>query len=89
MRCAAAAPKGETVARLAARIGRPASAAQIAEELTHSRAPHPAPVTRLVPEQAPHGVGPAPTSADQVPTSWTESGGVTQEVADTRDTQHP
>ena len=47
---------------------------QIAEELTHLRPPHPAAVSQLVPEQAPHGVGPAPTSADQVPTSWTESG---------------
>ena len=54
--------------------GRPASAAQIAEELTHLRAPHPAPVSHLVPEQAPPLAGPAPTSADQVPSTWTESG---------------
>ena len=67
--------------------GRPASAAQIAEELTQARAPHPAAVSQLVPEQAPHGVGPAPTSADQVPPSWTESGGATPEAAHPRDTE--
>jgi hypothetical protein len=67
--------------------GRPASAAQIVEELTQLRAPHPGPVSQLVPEQAPHGLGPAPTSADQVPASWTESGGASAEAAQPRDTE--
>jgi len=54
--------------------GRPASAVQIAEELTQLRAPHPEPLSRLVPGQASHGSAFASTRADQVPVEWSESG---------------
>ncbi len=53
--------------------GRPASAVQIAEELTRRRAPVPPPVSHLVPEQAMafrSGSG----SPSGVPTEWTGSG---------------
>ncbi len=53
--------------------GRPASAAQIVEELTHLRAPHPAPHTALVPKQAPDDRV-APVTATQVPRAWSASG---------------
>ena len=53
--------------------GRPASAVQIAEELTRKRRPTPAPVSHLVPEQA-MAFRSAPGSPSQVPTEWTGSG---------------
>ena len=64
--------------------GRPASAAQIAEELTQLRPPHPAAVSQLVPEQAGRQAGPAPTSADQVPPTWTESGAAAAQAGEKR-----
>ena len=54
--------------------GRPASAVQIAEELTRRPAPHPAPVSALVPEQA-KTFRVDTVLPDQVPTTWTGSGG--------------
>jgi len=55
--------------------GRPASAAQIAESLTHRRAPHPTAVTHLVPEQSSAARAvPSATTPSHVPKEWTESG---------------
>ena len=55
--------------------GRPASAAQIAEALTHRRAPHPGAVTHLVPEQSSaHRAVPTSTTPTHVPKEWTASG---------------
>ena len=53
--------------------GRPASAVQIAEELTRKRRPTPAPVSHLVPEQAKTFRSP-PGSPSQVPPDWIRSG---------------
>ena len=53
--------------------GRPASAVQIAEELTRKRRPTPAPVSHLVPEQAKTFRSP-PGSPSQVPPDWIQSG---------------
>ncbi|WP_291551872.1 FMN-binding glutamate synthase family protein [Comamonas sp. SCN 65-56] len=53
--------------------GRPASAVQIAEALTRRHAPHPAPLSAIVPEQA--RARPTGASASQVPEEWTESAG--------------
>ncbi|HMN22313.1 MAG TPA: FMN-binding glutamate synthase family protein [Ottowia sp.] len=75
------APRPPTAEELAASpgirptiAGRPASAVQIAEELSRRRAPVPEPVSRLVPEQAKAYPDP-PGSPSQVPPSWTESHG--------------
>ena len=53
--------------------GRPASAVQIAEELTRKRPPTPAPVSHLVPEQA-KTFRTTTLSPSQVPPEWTGSG---------------
>ncbi|HNJ45454.1 MAG TPA: FMN-binding glutamate synthase family protein [Ottowia sp.] len=53
--------------------GRPASAVQIAEELTRRRLPTPAPVSHLVPEQA-RTFHSSAVSPSQVPPEWTGSG---------------
>ena len=80
------APREPTAEELAATpgirptfAGRPASAAQIAEELTQRRPAHPAPVSGLVPEQSaafrnvPTAAGPT-----QIPHGWTGSLGEDQ-----------
>src|SRR5690606_25958488 len=61
--------------------GRPASAVQIAEELTRRRAPHPEPVSALMPGQA-RNFNPATTGPSQVPPSWTGSGADTRPPGD-------
>ena len=53
--------------------GRPASAVQIAEELSRKRKPVPAPVSALVPEQA-LAFHSSAASPSQVPREWTGSG---------------
>ncbi|AVO50283.1 FMN-binding glutamate synthase family protein [Melaminivora suipulveris] len=53
--------------------GRPASAVQIAQELTRKRPPRPQPVSALVPDQA-RRFNPATTQPSQVPPQWTGSG---------------
>lgn len=59
--------------------GRPASAAQIAEELSRSSTGHPEPVSELVPEQA-RAFRVESDSPDQVPPAWTGSDGSGQEA---------
>ncbi|MBK6869040.1 MAG: FMN-binding glutamate synthase family protein [Burkholderiales bacterium] len=55
--------------------GRPASAVQIAEELSRRPAPHPRAVTRLVPKQSNvHRAIPSASTPTHVPDEWTASG---------------
>ena len=55
--------------------GRPASAVQIAEELSRRPAPHPDAITRLVPKQSKaHRAIPSASTPTHVPNEWTESG---------------